>query len=329
MAAAMLSATAYCQIMPDNTAQVCAYWTKGDSITYDCISKLEKTDRNGEKTITDSSSEKRTLTVIAEDDKSYTLQVSYEDVYSSNLSLKLNLSIEDYSELCSSVKYNVITNEFGTMQGLGDLEQSLAAMKTLTQATLEKAYAGYDKKTWKTLGITKEQAIQSVTDALCTPEAISKSCIEDIAPLLFFHGGRYDMDEEYTIEEPFTNIFSEGQINGETHFWVDTEYSDSTYLVLRTYTNIDSEKLMPMLRDATIAVLKSAMANQEVDVEQAFEEQAAATHLGAELEQYSTTMIHLLSGWPIMWVCDRTLTIYDDNGKELSSTHREVNLAED
>ena len=46
MAAAMLSATAYCQIMPDNTAQVCAYWTKGDSITYDCISKLEKTDRN-------------------------------------------------------------------------------------------------------------------------------------------------------------------------------------------------------------------------------------------------------------------------------------------
>lgn len=329
LAGAMLSATSYCQIMPDNSAQVCAYWSKGDSITYDCISTREKTDRQGAKTITDSSSEKRTLTVISEDEKNYVLQVSYKDVFSSNLSLALNLSTEAYSEVCSSVKYNVVTDEVGTVQSLGDLEQSLATMKTLIPMVLEKAYAGFDKKTWKTLGTTKEQMIQQVTESLCTPEAISKSCIADVSPLLYFHGGRYDIGQEYTIEEPFSNIFGDGQVNGETHFWIDTEDSDSTYLVLRTYTKIDSEKLMPMLRNATIAILQSTMAGQDVDVEMMFDQNAKETHMGAELEQYTVTMVHMPSGWTVQWISDRTITVFDDNGQEQTSVHSEVCISED
>ena len=329
IAFAMISTAAHSQIMPNNTAQVCAYWANGDSITYDCTSKTEEINRKGEKTITDSSSEKRTLTVIAEDEKSYTLQVSYKDVFSSNLSLTLNMSTEDYSDVCSSIKYNVITDEFGTIQSLGDLEQSLTAIKTLLPNTLEKIYAKVDKKAWKTLGTTKEQMIQQVTDAICTPEAISKSCLEDVSPLLFFHGGSFDMDKEYTVEEPFCDIFGDGQINAETHFWVDKEDSDSTYLVLRTYTKVDSERLMPLLVNASIALLKTTITDPDVDVEKLFKEKAAETHMGGELEQYTATMIHMPSGWTVQWISDRIITVYDDEGKEQTSIHKEAFLAEE
>ena len=85
--AACLSLSALAQMMPDSTFQVVAYWSKGDKISYQCTDRTVKKTPDGQEEVQNSSSEVRTFEVIDQTDTTYTLRLTYSDVFSSQLSL--------------------------------------------------------------------------------------------------------------------------------------------------------------------------------------------------------------------------------------------------
>lgn len=305
------------QMMPDSTVQVCAYWAKGDHAEYQCMSHTVKVLPDGiEENIT-SSSETRIFDVIEATDTSYVLKTTYKDVFCSPISLQLGA--EAFNKIAEADYFYTLTNEFGTPKDIIYIEETIESMRKFIPICLGKTFSKYTKQQLKQAGIDKQAIIDNLTESLCTPEAVTKTCMTDVIPLLKYHGSRLKLNEEYSFKQTLNDVMGAGNIEADTNFWVDMELTDSTKVLIRSYTEVGSEKMMPYLKQICMNYLQ-ALGNSEIsdNMEEVLAGLISEGKMSAAMEEYSSVCNDLADGWPIMCWTKRIVTI-DNEGKKIST----------
>ncbi|MCQ2146622.1 MAG: hypothetical protein MJZ16_03805 [Bacteroidales bacterium] len=305
----------FAQWMPDSTVQVVAYWELGDKMQYQVKAKTVNVDKDGKETVSKSSSEKRIFEVIEQTDNSYVLQTTYTDVFDSQMSLNLGIGADIINAISEATVLKTRTDENGTIEGIINTEESKASLDKIIDLSIDAVLSKYDKKDLKAMGVTKEDLANNYKQ-MFSEDVLLSTCMSDVAPLLQFHGGRYDIGQEYTVKQDVDNAFG-GTVEGDLTFWVDMEDSDSTFVVMRSYMEIGSEEMMPYMMTATINALKQTLSGSALEeAENALKEQFESSHMEATLKQYTTTVIHADTGWTTNWYFDREITLSSDKGIE-------------
>lgn len=294
------------QMMPDSTVQIVAYWSKGDKISYECASSQYVIDADGNKKVDYATSETRTFEVIDADDSSYTVRLSYSDVFSP---APVNYLTEaQVKELGEAFVITFKTDELGSFTGFVDDDESFNTYSGMVDTIIENAW----KENRKDLkGVSKEQFAESIKAPLCNKEYLYASMLADFNPLLMFHGCRLDTTTVYSFPQDFTTIYnSDKPLQLETQFWVDEKLTDTTAVVIRTDAYAGNDIFGPMVRDHTFKMAKSTLdmtgtpyTDAEIieEVDKMMEENAMST----SLEEYTTLQVHLDTGWPICWYSTR------------------------
>lgn len=319
------------QMMPDSTVQVCAYWQKGDRAVYECKSSTVKIDKEGKETTANASSETRIFEVIDETEHSYLLQTSYKDVFSSELSMSVGADV--LNRISEGITIRTQTDEFGTVEKVVNVDEVTEALRAGIPAIIDGVLAKYDKKDLKELGVSRQELIDTYTAIACRPESIVSTCMEDVAPLLLYHGARLRLDEEYSIpyelQSPLPN--TTGTLPLDLHFWVDEEQSDSSFVVIRSFFEADEETMMPFIRESAVnSALTAAPEHLSADkVEEEVDRSIAESHTRVSMKQYTATVVHLDSGWTTEWWSKRIVTKTDDDGETKTVVEREVTLVDE
>ena len=319
------------QMMPDSTVQVCAYWHKGDRAAYECKSTTVTIGKDGTETTSKAASETRIFDVLDETENSYILQTSYKDVFSSDLSL--NVGAQVLNQAAESIVIQTQTNEFGTLQKVVNLEDLTEAMKRTIPISVDAVLAKQDKNALKELGLTRQGLIDTFTDLLCRPETIVTACMDDVAPLLLYHGARLRLGQEYSVKQelksPFPN--TTGTLPIDLRFWVDEEFTDSSFVLIRSYFQVDSDALMPFLREYVLFATQSVTPDniQPDEIEKEVDKGIAESHMRATMEQFTITEIHLDSGWTTQWWSKRRITMTTDEGETQTIEEKEATIVEE
>lgn len=326
--AALLPLSAFGQMMPDSTVQVVAYWQKGDRIVYEFKSTTTSIDKDGKEETAKASSETRIFEVIDETDSSYVLQTTYKDVFSSDMSLSVGADV--INKLGESVVVKTLTNELGTVQELLNVDELTEGMKQMLPLVVDGAV---DDKELKELGLTRQELIDNYAEQLCRPETITMTFMEDVAPMLNYHGIRIRTDQEYTVKQQLNNPFpgTSSSMQFDMNFWVDEELTDSTSVVIRSYMKVDNEAMLPFLREFLLGALKTTIPQNLApeDLEKELNAAIVEANMSASLEQYSATEIHLATGWTTQYWSKRIFALNTYDGVTTAIVENEVSLADE
>jgi len=266
LALLLFSIAGFSQMMPDSTVQVCAYWQKGDKVTYECTNTTVKVTDGVDTTTVKASSETRIIEVVDQTDTSYLLQLTYKDVFNSDISAKQ--------------KFLVRTDENGVLKEVQDGEELVEQMR------------------------------------------------QDVSPLVFYHGGRYSLSDEYVYDDSFENIFDGANVQVETKFWIDTEDSDSSYVIIRSYSSLDNEALLPLLKAATRKVALSSGAVEEQGLDEMIDKSFADAHMNVQMETYSISVVHLDSGWTTYYYLEKHIHTVNDKEDVDTIVSTEINFVD-
>ena len=293
------------QMMPDSTVQVVAYWSLGDKYSYQVVE--EKGNISGtDTTITEKSAEILTLEVVDETDSTYTLRVSYDDFQHSDYArMAVNEAIE---KIYGKTWFNVVTDMYGTF------------LRVEMPETFSQAGAGIISEAVNSIarekGLSREakRTVESMIGSLIAPDAFTLAAIGDIAPLLFFHGGRYALSEEIEYEEDMNLLFgSGGTIKANGRAWVDEEYTDEESVVMRIYRTPDQDSLRPYFVSLFSSILQ-AIAPEATGLENL---DGMSSLFNMDMEDYIVEEIHLDTGWPLYYEQTRYVEVWQ--GDELLS----------
>jgi hypothetical protein len=318
-------------MMPDSTVQVCAYWQKGDKIAYDCKYTTVRTDKDSTQTTIRSASETRIFEVLEATESSYILQTSYKDVFDSNLSL--NAGAEATNRIAEATVLQTRTNELGMVQELVNLDEMVEMMRKNIPTIVDATLAKYDKKELKKSGLNRNDMIKGFTEVFCRPETVVTTCLNDVVPLLTYHGARLALNEEYTVKQQFQSPFpnTKGTMETDMKFWVDTEMTDSVAVVIRSYAFVDNDQMMPFVREFMINSYEATSPGSPDtgDLAKLIDKTIAESHMTASMEEFTVVEIHLASGWPTQWFSTRNVIVETDEGQTVNTVEKEVVLAEE
>ena len=170
---------------------------------------------------------------------------------------------------------------------------------------------------------------------LCDKDYIHAALLADFSPMFMFHGARLDTSEVYSFSQPFDNMLnSGGGMEIETEFWVDEKLTDSTSVVLRTDAFADNEKMEPFMKSSLLSFMKSSFesAGQEYNEAECLaliEEQMESTKMTTTFDEYTTTEVHLATGWPICWYSTRETAVSTVEGKKETVIEKSVRIKRD
>lgn len=289
------------QMMPDSTVNICAYWAKGDKAVYEYKHTKEKIDSKGEKTVEHSSSETQMYEVIDSTEHSYTLKQTSSDVFDSQLILDLGIAADIVNNLESNTPLFFTTNEFGAITEYIKVEEMVEAMKSYLSTLLDNMFKDKNvRKEYAEIGMTKEKLYESLSSILCTEQAFYQSLNAYVAPLFFYHGGRYDIKDEYHYQKQFQPTGGGDVVDITEYFWVDEEESDDETVVFRTHCHIDSDEYLPMVKAYTYKLLSSTLDANELPGALA-EIDDIYSKITVTYDEYSAVCIDLGTGWPIVY----------------------------
>ena len=326
-----LSVPVFAQMMPDSTVQICAYWQKGEKVEYECTRETTRIEPDGTSSVKDASSEVRIFEVIDATDSSYVLQTSYRDVFDSRLNLKMDISTEIVNKISEACVVQTLTDEFGAPETVLNAEEMAITMEKVVATVVDAVFAKCSDKELKAFshaGMTKEMFVENYIDLTCNPEFITAACYKDVVPLLTFHGTRLKLSEVYNSVQQYI-LFDGQQVSGNMKFWVDTDESDSTFVVLRTSAVIDGESFDEALRSATKMALTAASrpSMSESEMNEMLE---AVSGMTGSFEEYTATLIHLDTGWPVQYVAERHVRSSDSKGATVEEIVKsDINLKEE
>lgn len=157
--------------------------------------------------------------------------------------------------------------------------------------------------------------------------------MDDVVPLLLYHGARLRLDQEYSVKQELNSPLpnTTGKLPIDLHFWVDEEQSDSSFVLIRSYFKVDSDALMPFLRESVLAATKTVLPEDLPldEMEKEIDKGIAESHMQATMEQFTATEIHLASGWTTQWWSKRRITIATDEGETQTVEEKEVTIVDE
>ena len=303
----------FAQMMPDSTVQVIAYWSLGDKYNYQV--EEEKGFISGtDTTIVEKSAEILTLEVVDETDSTYTLKVSYDDFQHSDYArMAANEAIE---KVYGKTWFNVVTDMNGSFLSIEVPDYFSQAGSTAISEAVNTIAAE------KGLSKEERQMAEAVMNAMIKPEAFTAVAIGEIAPLLFFHGARFDLAGEYEYEEDMTSVFGDrASIKAYSSLWVDEDYTDEESVVMRIYREADEDAMRSYIVDLLGTVIQASVPEEDMQDVEEFYDQSSIT-----VEDYIIEEIHLGSGWPLYYRQTRYIDMQVQENLSEQFTRRSVEI---
>lgn len=297
---------AFAQMLPDSTVQVVAYWELGDKQKYQVESAKYRI-AQGDTTVVEKSAEIFEFEVVAADEeKGYRVKVtSLETQYSDPAKEAIEEAILKQRGPDAYYFETGPNGEFLRVLPIEGLEEQ---QETLAQAVWE---AVKEKRP----EVAQLNMLPLIRQTL-TPEAIVLTATGVISPLFMYHGNRFDLDDEYPIEDEIPAVIGTGTLKMTGSFWVDEDMTDDYSVVLRMYKEADQEQLRPLI-ESILGNLLQTMAPTPEDADEA---QAAVNeafqNARMSVDDYLYEEIHLATGWPIDWSFSREVLIEIDGEQQ-------------
>ena len=296
--AILWAGSAFAQMMPDSTVQVCAYWNVGDKYHYQIEESKYKIDNQTDTSDVELSAEILTLEVIDATDSTYRVRVTSDDFQHSDYN---RMAIqEEILQQFGSMPYEFETDEFGTFKRLiikdEDLDNFYRALDFMVDKIAEE----------RGLADEGKPALKAMMQALLTRERLIAAYMEEITPLLWFHGLRLSQDAKVDYQTEVPSFFGDGStihMNGQ--FWVDEELTDEYSAVLHNVTKADPDDMRKYVK-AFVGTAANALGAED-DVEEAADE--IFKDASIELIDDAYEEVHLDTGWPINYDYVRTIRV--------------------
>ena len=304
----LLSVGLSAQMMPDSTFQVVAYWELGDTLSYTCKNQTIKKGSDGTEHLEDDASEVWNFVVVGQTDSTYTMQMSFSDVVPTS-EVSPGIETEIYRKILERCKIRFVTDECGSILEFQDLADSLTEMVNSIPRVIDEVSTGYSKKELKKMGFDKDAFTASYEGVFSSPIVVRAFCRAPES-LLKFHGTRLDPKQEYRFEDEFDNLMGTGALKNEVTFWADPALSDSVSVVIYTASEAGNDKMLPLMQEASLAVLRSQL--PEDQWKQAEEELALQFYAGGidvKFTEHTGTEVDLYSGWPVQYHLERHVLI--------------------
>ena len=319
LTAIIWAGSAYAQMMPDSTIQVCAYWNVGDKYHFQIEESKYKIDNQTDTSDVELSAEILTLEVIDATDSTYRVRVTSDDFQHSDYN---RMAIqEEILQQFGSMPYEFETDEFGTFKRLiikdEDLDNFYLALDVMVDRIAEE----------RGLADEGKPALKAMMKALLTRERLVAAYMEEITPLLWFHGLRLSQDAKVDYQTEVPSFFGDGStitMNGQ--FWVDEELTDEYSAVLHNVTKADPDDMRKYVK-AFVGTAANALGAED-DVEEAADE--IFKDASIELIDDAYEEIHLDTGWPINYDYVRTIRVkMQDQEQEQVQTRTVTIIIED
>ena len=298
LTAILWAGSAFAQMMPDSTVQVCAYWNVGDKYHYQIEESKYKIDNQKDTSDVELSAEILTLEVVDATDSTYRVRVTSDDFQHSDYN---RMAIqEEILQQFGSMPYEFETDEFGTFKRLiikdEDLDNFYRALDIMVDRIAEE----------RGLADEGKPALKAMIQALLTRERLIAAYMEEITPLLWFHGLRLSQDAKVDYQTEVPSFFGDGStIHMDGQFWVDEELTDEYSAVLHNVTKADPDDMRKYVK-AFVGTAANALGAED-DVEEAADE--IFKDASIELIDDAYEEVHLDTGWPINYDYVRTIRV--------------------
>lgn len=178
-----------------------AYWQAGDSYDFK-VTKIKKQWENGNFTKNDSTSYQTNFLVLEETESEYTIQWSYQKVFSAAIPGPLEKQLTE--GIPSQIIYK--TDETGIFKGIENWQEIAKAVNSIfSHLTIE--------------GELEEQvanAVKPILNALNTKEGVEMILFKELQYLHFPFGIEYTMGEDIAFTELLPNSFGGDPIKGNS-----------------------------------------------------------------------------------------------------------------
>ena len=297
---------AFAQMLPDSTVQVVAYWSLGDKQKYQ-LESVKYQIAQGDTTVVEKTAQILEFEVVAADEeKGYRMKVTtLETEYSDPTKEAVD---EAMQEQLGSVAYYFETGPNGEFLRVLPVEGLEEKQEAVAQAVVEAV-----KK--KNPAAAQLNLLPLVRQAV-SPEAVVLTVTGELAPLFMYHGNRFDMDEEFPIEDEIPAVIGSWTMKMAGTFWVDEDMTDDYSVVLRMYKAADPEQMKPFLGSILDNLVQSmASTPEDADEAQAAVNEALQT-ARMSVEDFLYEEIHLGTGWPIDWSFSREVQVEIDGTQQ-------------
>ena len=292
---------------------VCAWWSAGEKMRFEVTTESSTTQDGQESGEADKTSTIVLVNVTDETDTSYTLEFGYYDFWSSDFKTLDSRTVDFTKDALRQVRIEVRTDEWGQvdtifvddayarlMLSLSELEQAYAEADAKDPALNKKARSEY-KKLYSRL---KDQYASGFS-----PATLKRVAENDFLCVLKYHACILDTTRLY-------NDTAELGTSGTrpVSVWVDSKYTDSAELVIRTYSEAGNDAVRPFI-ESQVRASVLASASSEAEAAAAFSEwQAAADELHQEysMKVYELFDIDAKTGWPLQYSYESHIILSND-----------------
>ena len=307
---------ALAQMLPDSTVQVVAYWELGDKQKYQVESAKYRI-AQGDTTVVEKSAEILEFEVVAADEeKGYRVKVT---------------SLEtQYSDPTKEAIEEAMQKQLGSVAYYFEADPHGGFLRALPLEGLEEKQEALAQAVWEAVKEKRPEAAQlnmlPMIRQTVSPEAVAQAATGVIVPLFMYHGHRFDLDEEFPIEDEIPAVIGSGTMKMTGSFWVDEEMTDDYSVVLRMYKEADQEQLKPLLGSILDNLVQSlATTPEDADEAQAVVNEALR-NARMSVDDYLYEEIHLGSGWPIDWGFSREVLVEIDGEQQAQLVESNVRI---
>ena len=290
---------AFAQMLPDSTVQVVAYWALGDKQKYQ-VESARYTISQGDTTVVEKSAEIFEFEVVAGDEeKGYRVKVT---------------SLEtQYTDPTKEAIDEVIQKQFGSNAYYFETGPHGEFLRVLPMEGLEEQQETLAQAVWEAVKEKRPEAAQlnmlPLIRQTLSPETFALAAAGEISPLFMYHGNRFDMDEEFPIEDEIPALIGGGTLKMTGNFWVDEDLTDDYSVVLRMYKEADQEQLKPLIESVLGSLIQSIAPSPDDSDEVQAAMKDAFRDARMSVEDFLYEEIHLGTGWPIDWSFSREIHI--------------------
>jgi uncharacterized protein YbaA (DUF1428 family) len=270
--------------MADSTVQVIGYWDLHEKESYSITEEKYKV-QNSDTINRISTKYKVDVTIIDSTANSYSIEWRYYD-YETSLD---NTILQRIAKLGESMQVVIRTDEYGTFKEVANYKEIVTHVNDLAEQ-LRNEFAKEPQI---------DKIVEQIRSVFSSKEIVEAMAVKEIKQFYSFHGGIYELGEEYTAQMKITNATGGDPFDAEVTVMLDEIDGEQDDYVMRSWINVDSKQLT----DATYEYMEKLASAKAGD----FPTRESFPELNHETRMAS--LIHGPSGW----------VIYSIETKEVSS----------
>ena len=260
--------------MADSTVQVIGYWDLNEKESYSITEEKYKV-QNSDTINRISTKYKVDVTIIDSTANSYTIEWRY---YDHETSLD-NAILQRIAKLGESMKVVIQTDEYGVFKEVVNYKEIVSHINKVAEQLRNEF--GKEPQI--------DKIIEQVRSMFSSKELVEAMAVKEIIQFYSFHGGVYQLGEEYTAQMKITNAIGGAPFDAEVTVMLDEIDGEEEDYVMRSWINVDKKQLT----DATYEYMEKLASAKAGD----FPSREMFPELNHETRM--ATLIHGPSGWVI------------------------------